>query len=211
MRFERHMMLDIETMDSGPQSAVINIGARMFTNTGPSKGFEVFIDPARATKIGTVSDGTMKWWARQDAREQVFSGKMDPTEAAHRLIEFAKEQRAETVWANSPSFDIVILRHMFSQVNMDFPFAYKQERDYRTMRELGTSLGIDLDDLFNNPAWRGHVALDDATGQAAVTARILDYLFSTRAGRSDLGSDLHPAVPEPTGVSDASTALGSAQ
>lgn len=182
---QTHLMLDLETMDNGPTAAVVAIGARLFTAEGPGKGFETFIDPNLAIHFGTVSPDTMDWWSKQPARELVFGGKADPASAVHKLIQFVHEHRPDTVWANSPSFDCVISRHLFKQVQMKFPFHYRDERDVRTMLALGRDLGVDLGDC-----WEGltaHSPLDDSTAQAKAVARVLMFL-STRVAGSDPGS-----------------------
>jgi hypothetical protein len=203
---EKHAMVDIETMDNGPQAAVINIGIRIFTvKGGPGKGFEVFIDPSLASQIGTVSDDTMRWWARQPTREQVFSGRVDPVEAVHRMIQFCKEHNAEYIWANSPGFDVTILRHLCKQVSLQFPFHYRAERDCRTLFSLGRMLDIDCEDLWANSARQAHLALDDATQQAEVVCRILGTLVNSPVAHSSPDSDPVLVVPGQSEASAAST------
>lgn len=179
-------MVDIETKDSGPQAAVVAIGARLFTLAGPGKGFETFIDEAAASEIGTTSVDTMNWWHKQPAFDQVFSGKTQPADAAYRLTQFVNEHKPDVVWANSPSFDCVILRHMFKQLQLKFPFHYRDERDFRTMVSLGRDLGVDT-----AGCWEGltaHSPLDDATAQAKALVLCLNKVFSTPAIRSDQDS-----------------------
>lgn len=190
-------MVDIETLDSGPEAAVIVIGARMFTTSGPGKGFEVFIDNNKATRVGTVSEETLKWWKEQDpaVREQAFGGKVDPADAMYRFIEFVKRERAETIWANSPQFDCTILRHLAKQVSLRFPFHYRAERDCRTLFRLGEALTIDCDDLWRNPDRKAHNALDDATTQAQVAARIMGRIFNNPTAYSDPDSAPRLSAP----------------
>ena len=179
-------MVDIETKDSGPQAAVVAIGARLFDIKGPGKGFEMFIDEAAASAIGTTSDDTMNWWHKQPAFDLVFAGKTQPADAAHRFIQFVEEHKPDVVWANSPSFDCVILRHMFKQLQFKFPFHYRDERDFRTMGAAGRDLGVDT-----AGCWEGltaHSPLDDATAQAKAMVLCLRAVFSTPAVRSDQDS-----------------------
>lgn len=196
MKTERHLMLDIETIDSGPEAAVVAIGARVFTLNGPEKGFEVFIDPTKAARIGTLGADTLAWWSKQESYGTVFSGKAEPADAFHRFAEFCKEQKVEYVWANSPSFDCVITRHLAKQVDQRYPFHYRAERDCRTLFALGRALGVDCEDLWKNPDRRAHLPLDDATTQAEVAARILRSILSSPEARSSLDSVLPPSAPE---------------
>jgi 3' exoribonuclease, RNase T-like len=192
MMNQKHLMLDIETMDSSPTSAVIAIGARIFTLEGPGKGFEVFIDPGVAIHFGTVSPDTMDWWSKQPARELVFGGRTDPAAAVHKFIQFVQEHNPDTVWANSPSFDCIIMRHLCKQVQMKFPLHYRDERDVRTFLSLGRDLGVDFEGC-----WEGltaHSPLDDSTAQAQAMVRVLRHLVSMQAGGSGQGSVPHPAA-----------------
>jgi 3' exoribonuclease, RNase T-like len=188
MKNQLHLMFDIETMDNGPTAAVVAIGARLFTIDGPTKGFEVFIDPASATNFGTVGIDTMNWWAKQPARELVFGGKVQSADAWHRFLMFVSEHQPETIWANSPSFDCVIGRYLADQLKLKFPFHYRDERDFRTVKAIGRDLNVDFEGC-----WEGmtaHSPLDDATAQAKAMTRVLRAMFNTPAVRSGQGSVL---------------------
>jgi exodeoxyribonuclease VIII len=186
MKTEKHLMLDIETMDNKSTAAVIAIGARIFTvEGGPGRGFEVFVDPNTAAEYGTIGADTMKWWGSQNAHDQAFSGKMHPTTAVFQFIEFVKQQKPAFIWANSPEFDIAIMRHLCDQVGLKWPFHYRDARDCRTMFRLGEALGIDVKRIWGNPDRKPHLPLDDATTQAEVTAHILKQVFNNQVAYSN--------------------------
>jgi 3' exoribonuclease, RNase T-like len=209
MMNQKHLMVDIETMDNGPTAAVIAIGARIFTADGLSKGFETFIDPSTAIHFGTVGPDTMDWWNKQPARELVFGGKTDPAAAVHKFIQFVQEHSPDTVWANSPSFDCVILRHLCKQVQMKFPFHYRDERDVRTFMSLGRDLDVDF-----HGCWEGltaHSPLDDSTAQAKAMSLVLRRLVSMQASDSSRGSVPHQLASSPPQPAAASTASASPQ
>jgi hypothetical protein len=191
-----HLMLDIETLDNGPQSAVLAIGARVFTvEHGPSKGFEVFINQLAARDLGTTSQETMTWWSKQKTMEQVFSGKTAPATAVFMFKTFCEDQKVKYVWANAPSFDCVILRHLFKQVGIKFPFHYRDERCCRTLFALGRELNVDL-----AGAWEGkqaHLPGDDAAAQAIAASRILQAVISSPSTLAGLGSGPRLVAPSP--------------
>lgn len=191
MRNQLHLMLDIETMCTSNHAAVVAIGARLFTmKDGPSKGFEAFIDPGAAAQYGEVCVDTMNWWHKQPAFDLVFGGKTQPADALHRFIMFVEEHKPDTVWANSPQFDCTIMRHMSKQLGLKFPFHYRDERDFRTMKAAAVDLQVNLDGC-----WEGmtaHSPLDDATAQAKAITLCMQRLLSTPATRSDQGSVPHP-------------------
>lgn len=184
MREQLHLMLDVETMCTGPHAAVVAIGARLFSLTnGVGKGFEVFIDPASAIQYGETCRETLEWWAKQPAYDLVFSGKVQSPDAMHRFITFVQEWQPQTVWANSPSFDCTIMRNLGKATQLKFPFHYRDERDFRTMKALAVDLGVDLEGC-----WAGltaHSPCDDATAQAMAIHRVLGRLFSTPAAPAD--------------------------
>ena len=188
MKNQTHLMLDIETMGTAHNSAVVAIGARLFSlDSGVGKGFEVFIDPVLAQQFGEMYDDTMDWWHKQPAYELVFGGKTHPAEAIHKLNNFVNEWHPDTVWANSPSFDCVILRNLCKQVQLPFPFHYRDEMDFRTMSRLGRDLGVDVEGC-----WKGltkHSPLDDATAQAMAMHRIIQHVFNKPEA---------PAQPDPS-------------
>ena len=177
MTKEIMLSLDLETMDTGPEAAVLAIGARIFTIDGPSKGFEVFINQGLAAQFGTTSMDTIKWWNKQDplVYEQVFGGKLHPADAVHQFMQFVSVHAPETVWANSPSFDCTILRHLCKQVNLTFPFHFTMERDFRTLFAMGRDLDINTRDCWKDI--RAHLPLDDATAQAKAGAKILTHIY----------------------------------
>jgi hypothetical protein len=201
-------MIDIETMDLGPEAAVVAIGARMFTVDGPGKGFECFISPELAAHMGTVGQDTMEWWRKQEQFDAVFGGKLDPADAVFRLLKFIEQYKPQVVWANSPEFDIVIMRHLCKQTGMRWPFTYKQNADFRTLVRVGAAMGVDTEALWKNPDRKAHNALDDATKQAEIAAVILKAL-SNRAADSDPGSVPDPSarvlrIPHPAGMQSSS-------
>lgn len=209
MKTERHLMLDIETMSSDSEAAVVAIGARIFTLSGPAKGFEVFIDPAKACIIGNSNPETIAWWGKQGAYEQVFSGKTDPADAFHRFMMFCKEQKPDYVWANSPSFDCVIMRHMARQTGLKFPFHYRDEHDCRTLNSLGRAMGVDCKDIWTNPGRRPHMPLDDATTQAEVVIRVLNVILNSPGAYSSPGYGPLPSAHERLAASPVVTASDS--
>jgi hypothetical protein len=179
MRNQLHLMLDIETMCTGVHASVVAIGARLFTmKDGPGKGFEAFIDPDAAAQYGEVCTDTMNWWHKQPAFALVFGGKTQPADALHRFIMFVQEHKPDTVWANSP------------QLQLTFPFHYRDERDFRTLKAAAVDLKVNLDGC-----WEGmtaHSPLDDATAQAKAIVICMNRLLSTPEVRSGQGSVIAP-------------------
>jgi inhibitor of KinA sporulation pathway (predicted exonuclease) len=172
----RRLMVDIETLDSSGTAAVIAIGACVFDFDDISYSFSMQIDPTAALQFGTVSDATMKWWGEQDeaVRERMFSGDTTPMDAAYAFAAFVKQHKVKEVWANSPTFDCVILRHLFKSVGVDVPWHYRDERCVRTLYALWREL--QPADTGINAAYSetgAHDAVIDARNQARAVSHVL--------------------------------------
>lgn len=174
----KHMMVDIETRSSRSNAAVVAIGAVVFDQTGLFyvPGFEVYISPRNAEIYGHVDPATEAWWATQnaDVRAKVFSGTIDSYEAFARFIAFVQRFKPDTVWANAPQFDLVILRNLARSLDMQFPMHYRTERDCRTLFDLGRSLGVDLAPAYADAI--KHDPLSDAICQAKAVLLCLDRI-----------------------------------
>ncbi len=190
----KHVSIDIETMATSYDAAVVGIGARAFDETGTGTGFEIFIDQRAAARLGRVDPDTMRWWAKQPAYDRVFGGTVDPSVAVTKLSEFIESGNFDFVWANGPQFDLVILRRLYAELGIKFPFHYRAERDFRTIRTVGEMLNVDDKGLYDGVA---HTPLDDATNQARVISRVLAHIVTPKAAPAVRGRGRPPSAPAP--------------
>lgn len=157
------VMVDLETLGREPGTAIVAIGAVSFDmGRGVTDEFEASVSLTDCQRQGLSIDAeTLEWWLDQSdvARSQLQGG--DELNSALRDFEmFVREHNIENVWANSPAFDCAILRRAYEIVGREVPWAYWEERDYRTIREvLGTWPTEGQDGTAHN-------ALDDARYQA---------------------------------------------
>jgi hypothetical protein len=173
------VMIDIETLSTRRDAAVIAIGMAAFTideGVIDTAGYSIDLKHV----YGHISTSTFRWWMDQseDAKKQSFSGRCTPYDAAVGLLSFLAKHDPETIWANSPTFDLVILQSWWDNMpatpaypsvqHMTLPFLYKKERDCRTMFALASELGIEV------PMWHGtaHNPVDDACNQARAVIAI---------------------------------------
>ena len=141
-----HIMLDLETMGTGPNAAIVAIGAVEFelTKTGGQLGDSFYqcisLESAMATG-GQVDASTVLWWLKQsDAARAMFT---QPT-ADHNwaLGHFSAwmAQRGETknlrVWGNGASFDNVILASAYRRAGVPLPWNGFNDRCYRTVKSM---------------------------------------------------------------------------
>lgn len=159
------LMLDCETMGTGPDAALVSIGAVFFSERDGALGdtFYRVINLATAVRSGgQIDPGTVMWWLAQDdaARTAIRTGTSDITEVLTEFQAFVKRGGPDVrVWGCSPTFDCLKVERSMKRVGLTVPWKYFNERDYRTVRERNKSIKL-------NERTGLHNALDDAKFQA---------------------------------------------
>ncbi|MBI6549911.1 3'-5' exoribonuclease [Xenorhabdus sp. VLS] len=181
-------MLDLETMGTAVDSAIISIGAVFFNPATGELGsyFYRAVDLTSSMQSGGTVDGdTVRWWLRQDSEARAaitVNGLPSITEVLFELEEFVNENtkyntRSLKVWGNGVAFDNVILRSAYEREKIKPFWHWYNDRDVRTMVELGRAIGVDPKQ--NMPfAGKQHNALDDAIHQAKYVSVIWQKLIS---------------------------------
>jgi hypothetical protein len=154
-------MVDLETLGREAGAAILSIGAVTFDREGVHDTFYRNIDLETCEQAGLeVEMATLAWWLEQDEEAQKVLEGGDDLEAALRdFSTFYDANNAEEIWANSPSFDCEILGHAYDALGIEQPWGFRDERDYRTLRELPGAVWVDRQGTHHN-------ALDDAKHQA---------------------------------------------
>lgn len=177
------LMTDLETLDNGPQSVILSIGAVFFDpETGElGEKFYSTIDLESSINCGSVSASTIKFWMNQSdsAKKASFTGGDDLSKVLNDFEHFIREHSSVDkveLWGNGATFDNVILAHAYDQLGIDTPWKHWNNRDVRTVVKLGR-------DLLNiNPKkdikFEGvqHNALDDAIHQVKYVSEIIKGL-----------------------------------
>lgn len=162
-----HLMIDLETLATTPDAAVLTIGAVKFDPFGNEledsnmESFYVRVDLDSCDRIGLVTnDDTIAWWAKQsqEAQDEAFSeeNRIDIVDAMHQLYKFS--WGAKAVWSHGAAFDIVICEHVFRKIEKAIPWNFWQVRCTRTLFDIGINP--------NRPPVLKHHALEDAWNQA---------------------------------------------
>jgi hypothetical protein len=173
------IMIDLETLATTPDAAVLTIGAVRFDPFGEdikepgADSFYVRVDLDSCDELGlAVSDDTLAWWAKQDqtAQDEAFSGdnRIHIRDAMNQLYKFC--WGAKRVWSHGSGFDVVICEHIFRKLNKAVPWSFWQVRDTRTIYDLGIEN--------NRPDVLKHHALHDAYSQAVGVQNVLKKLRS---------------------------------
>lgn len=184
--FYTHLMVDMETMGNGPDAPIVSIGAVFFDPSTGNTGAEFYrvVSLESSMSFGMKPDAsTIQWWLKQssEARSAILVDEaMGLLETLELLADFIAENAAngsQTVqmWGNGCSFDNVILRRAYALTDTPFTVPFWNDRDVRTMVELGKSVGINprYDIPFEGDM---HNALSDARHQVKYVSAIWQRL-----------------------------------
>lgn len=178
-------MVDIETMGTLVGSPVLAVGAVFFDPATGELGPQFYQVATLRSEMGNgaVPDAdTVMWWMTQsnDARAALRNCPIHINELLEDLFIFAGSECNSNIqfWGNGASFDNVLLRDAYRRAGL-LPFwKFWNDRDVRTIVELGRQIGIDpkRDMPFTGER---HNALDDAIHQAKYVSYIWQRLIRT--------------------------------
>ena len=132
------VMLDLETLGTRPDCAIMTVGAVKFDPFDPDRepgpGIYLRMDIEEQLTLGrTVDDSTIAWWAEQDPRvraeawdEVDRSSVQDLKRELNRFL-----VGVEDIWSQGPVFDI--LEDLYRSQKWGFPWYFWQIRDSRTL------------------------------------------------------------------------------
>jgi hypothetical protein len=160
-----NIMIDLETLDTTPDAAILSIAAVAFNRygniVGKLHGYTEDCPSGNTTK----SMDTVLWWMVQDEEARKLQAGAERNPLTHVLEELSVffegfEGREVAVWGNGAAFDNVILRRAYERNGLKAPWSYRQDRCYRTLAKLFPDVTA------SEFAGTKHDALSDATNQA---------------------------------------------
>lgn len=158
---DNEIMLDLETMGTGPDAAIIAIGAVRFDiSQGVTDTFYTVVDLADSVRSGLrMEPATVLWWMQQSdaARAQFQQKGLTLGDALDKFSAWVGD-RAK-VWGNGAAFDNVVLATAYAKTGRAAPWRFWDDRCYRTLKSLHP--GVKLQRVGEH-----HNALDDARSQA---------------------------------------------
>ena len=189
------IMLDLETMGTGPNAAIAQIGAVAFDVEKQIvlEKLQVYVDLESSVRQGGELDvSTILWWMRQeDSARAAFDSQVHCTRSiGEALCLFTElvlrhepaEAEGVPVWGNGASFDNVILRQAYKHAGMVAPWHFWQDRCYRTIRgELPGHPKIEFEGI-------KHLAVADAMHQAR-QLMVMRSWFKTQSLQADPESE----------------------
>lgn len=174
------VMIDLETLATSTDAAILTIGAVKFDPYGKDveepamDSFYVKVDLDSCDELGlAVNDDTIAWWSQQskEAQAEAFEGtdRIHIRDAFDQLYKFC--WGAKRVWSNGAAFDVPICETVYKRLNKAVPWSFWQVRDVRTAFDLG----IDP----KRPPVLAHHALQDAWNQAVGIQNVYTILRSS--------------------------------
>ncbi|HHT0253072.1 3'-5' exoribonuclease [Raoultella ornithinolytica] len=183
-----HVMVDLETMGKKHNAPIVAIGAVVFDPATGSIGesFYKVVCLESSVNWGAVIDpSTVIWWLKQssEARSAIVNDDAIPLQDA--LLQFrefvsdnvAGGSKKAQVWGNGASFDNSILRSSYDCIAEDYPWEYWNDRDVRTMVELGQAISFAPKTTIPFEGSR-HNALADAIHQARYVSAIWQRIIA---------------------------------
>ena len=180
-RVWNHLSVDLETMGKNPDAPIISIGAIFFDPQTGDMGPEFSKTIDLETAGGVIDRDTIKWWLKQsrEAQSAIMTDEIPLDDALLQLREFIDENSGEffvQVWGNGANFDNTILRRSYERQGIPCPWRYYNDRDVRTIVELGKAIDFDARTAIPFEGVR-HNALDDARYQAKYVSAIWQKLI----------------------------------
>lgn len=166
----KNVMIDLETMSTDSNAAIVAIGAVEFDSFGICDEFYTTIHLQSCIDRRMKIDGsTVYWWMEQseEARKDLtrIKGRKVISEALDAFTEwFPKGDVA--VWGNGASFDNVILSNAYKTFKSKAPWPFYMDRCFRTFKSCFPK--VDLPNVGTH-----HNALDDAKWQAEYLIKLI--------------------------------------
>ena len=169
-----HIMVDLETLSTKCNAAIIAIGAVKFNHD--RKVYDWFYQ-AVETSVSVytsiegkfhVSSDTLHWWSQQSEEARAVFTDPDKIPIFNALSKFTAWALEGTtvedlrIWGNGASFDNAILSTAYDLCGMEQPWKFWNDRCYRTMKNIyptAVVVSINRKGIFHN-------AVDDAESQA---------------------------------------------
>jgi exodeoxyribonuclease VIII len=169
------VMIDLETMGTKPNAAIVAIGAVAMDFDSRTLGpqFYTVVDlESSVAQGGVMAPATVLWWLGQsdEARAEFKFKKGCHINVA--LVQFSEYLRKESgdrpvhLWGNGAAFDNVVLRSAYERSGITPPWGYQGDRCYRTVAALNPKIPKTKPTLAHN-------ALEDAHAQAEQLLNIL--------------------------------------
>ena len=164
-----NIMLDLETMGTSSDAAIVAIGAVVFVGNRLEEKFYATIDlKSSFDNGGVIAPDTVLWWLKQSDEARGAFAK-DGGTIINALDTFSawvisvknKYQDDAKIWGNGASFDNVILASAYHSAGIKQPWSFWNDRCFRTLKNIYPDVEA------AERQGTHHNALSDAVYQAA--------------------------------------------
>jgi hypothetical protein len=164
------IMIDIESLDTGPDCVILTIGAVLFDPKGVGIIERLELRPTIEDQTElfnrTINEDTLRWWSTQsEAAQEEALGDRDRvsfSECMDILYKWCWKYNNGKVWSNGASFDIVVMESAWRNFKQLPPWNFWNIRDTRTIYDI-TGVKLKADGHVTS-----HKAVEDAERQAIV-------------------------------------------
>lgn len=172
----RHVMIDLETMGTKPDSAIVSIGAVLFdprlNKVDKKNTFYMELDWREQGR--NIDAETEKWWSTQcEEAKEALEGWDELSIALQELSDWLPQDCK--VWGNGATFDITMLENAYDQLGIEIPWKFWNIRDCRTIKDLYESSRGGYDKKSGGTL---HNSLDDAYFQARYINEMWNKILS---------------------------------
>lgn len=156
-----HIMIDLETLGTKPDAHILSIAAVHFNIETGEIIDRLYQELAPGQGDRSIDFSTVLWWKKQSV--EMPEGNVRLQSALINLLDWVmKIDLSPYVWANSPSFDLVILRNAIDYYGWEkTPITdHTKWMDMRTLMNLHPEIKQNMPDVGTH-----HNALDDCIFQ----------------------------------------------
>jgi hypothetical protein len=177
----KDVMIDMETLGTTADAVILSIGAVKFNlETGKidDEGFYRSVSVESNLDLGRrISESTLVWWLKQgpEAQGVYHEEKIDLGTALVELSDWIGAGDFSP-WSNGADFDLPMLQHAYTQLKVETPWKFWNNRCFRTLKNLPGAKAIKVPF-----AGVKHNALADAHHQAVWACEIHKQLFGKTA------------------------------
>lgn len=169
----RHIMIDLETMSTRSNAAIISIGAVHFDSDNLFESFYMPVSLKSCMDLNLhTSQSTIDWWMKQSAEARAAWQTEDAPSLFIAMVKFTEWVRTIGTdkqicpWGNGADFDLPIIGSAYHALDAEPPWKYYNHRCFRTMRGM-----FEVGEMPRAGTY--HHALDDALHQAKHLQKIL--------------------------------------
>lgn len=150
------LMIDIETLSTRYDAAIISIAAIRFNITTKQYARPLLLRGNRSCKPNWFSPRSKNVDLVGKTKKSPPNGSCTIQDALTKLVTFINEHPPTRVWAKSPNFDCNIIKYACNHFDLEWPIPFWKERDVRTL--------MDIANLPNNFT-ATHSAVEDCISQ----------------------------------------------